>query len=108
MAIEMSVADYANNPKYHKKNRAVPKPTVFKQIRENRLPDGVSARLVGGRYILTILEPDETFALVGTDKRRGGTEIVLLTGEQLYLLDLARKVNALARFAPVEVKPTKV
>lgn len=107
MAIEMSVADYANDPRFHKKNQPVPKPTVFKQIREDRLPDGVSARLIGGRYIMTILEPGEVFALVGVDRKAPGREFVLLTGERGYLIDLAKKINALSKFAPVAVKPMK-
>lgn len=104
----MSVADYANNPKFHKKEQPVPKPTVFKQIKEGRLPAGVSARKVGDRYIMTVLEPDEMFCLVGTDTKGKSTEIVLLTGAQDYLIDLARKINALAKYAPISVKPVEI
>jgi hypothetical protein len=108
MAIEMSVADYANTPKYHKNNRPVAKPTVFKQIREERLPTGVSARKVGDQYIITILEPGDIYALVGRDGKNKGGEIILLTGEHAYLLDLAKKINALSKYAPVSVKPTEI
>lgn len=105
MAIEISVAEYAGTPQYHKKNKPVPKPTVFKQIRENRLPDGVSARLVGGRYIMTVLGDDEVFALVGLNPKDRAEEIILLVGNQRYLADLAKKINALGKYTPVNVRP---
>ena len=103
MAIEISVAEYAANPIYHKKNAPVPKPTVFKQIKENRLPPGVSAREIGGRYIITVLEKEEIFDLIGTDPKNG-KEAVILSGEKKYVEDLAKKINKFYKFAPVKVQ----
>lgn len=106
-AIEISVAEYANNPDYHKGNAPVPKPTVFKQIHEDRLPPGVSARQVGGRYIITVLEKDQVFDLIGKDPKTKETT-VLVSGEEKYIKDLAKKLNKFYKSAPVKAIPHKV
>lgn len=103
---EISVAEYASNPKYHKTGTPVPKPTVFKQIHEDRLPPGVSARQVGRCYIITVLEKDQVFDLVGKDPATK-EQTVLISGEEKYIKDLAKKLNKYYKSAPVKAVPHK-
>src|SRR5688572_6923637 len=93
--LKVSVSEYAKNPALHQiagKN-SVPKPTIFKQIKENRLPPNVEVEEIGGFYILTIHQPGDVWELVAPVHGEPGRTRVVTSGPRDKMESLAESLN---------------